>query len=284
LFIEDLGIVTGLISLAKAWVPQAGPDYMDAGYSDYGLYSWWHDPGYDFDLENPVRQYAFNTIEWIQNSVNPSTFYSIKVWARVVLHTQHNLIGPSIETAPVYLRIHRSHALSISATSGGNTDPLPGTYQYKEGMSETVTAYSYSGYTFNYWLLDGSTYYQNPITVTMTSDHDLEAHFAVFVNLVVNVPQAPPEGVKVWADGNPYTAYANTPVSVTINAGQHTIKAERSFLKEGGTPGTYFFYFFDQWSDGSTENPRTMQITSDTTLTANYLRSEYGIEIEQPTE
>lgn len=176
LFCEPIGVVTGLISLANAFAP-AGVDYDNAGYSETGLYSWWHDPGYDFGTNRTLRQYAFNTIEWIQHPVNPSNFYGIKVWAHVVLHTQHNLIGPSIDTAPVYLRIHRSHALSISATSGGNTDPAPGCYHCIEGMSEAVTASAYSGYTFDYWILDGATKYANPITVTMNSDHDLKAYF-----------------------------------------------------------------------------------------------------------
>lgn len=98
----------------------------------------------------------------------------------------------------------------------------------------------------------------------------------------MKVPQAPPEGVKVWINSHTYTAYANVPVSVTVTAGQHTIEAERSFLKEGWTPGTYFFYFFDRWSDGSKGNPRTITLTSDTTLTANYIRLKYGILSQEP--
>jgi hypothetical protein len=59
----------------------------------------------------------------------------------------------------------------------GTTDPAPGTYTYDYGSSVTVTAYTYSGYVFKYWILDGSTYYENPITVTMCSDHTLTAYF-----------------------------------------------------------------------------------------------------------
>lgn len=139
LYFEGLGVVTGMISLASAWVPQAGPDYMDAGYSDYGLYSWWHDPGYDFDLENPVRQYALNSIQWTQNyGVNPSKFFGIKVWAHVVLHTQNNLIGSSIDTAPVYLRIARSGGGGGDGGGGGGLCPTlfvwNGTDYIEEGI------------------------------------------------------------------------------------------------------------------------------------------------------
>jgi hypothetical protein len=97
------------------------------------------------------------------------------------------------------------------------------------------------------------------------------------VDLVIRVPQAPPEGVKIWVDGNLYTAYENSPVSITVVAGQHTIEAERGFLKEEWMPGMYFIYAFDHWSDGSEANPRTINLTSDKTLTAYYLRSKWGI-------
>jgi len=68
-------------------------------------------------------------------------------------------------------------SLSISASSGGTTDPASGTYTYDYGSSVAVTAFAYSGYTFSHWLLDGATVYDNPITVTMDSDHTLKAYF-----------------------------------------------------------------------------------------------------------
>ncbi|MGB9714293.1 MAG: InlB B-repeat-containing protein, partial [Candidatus Bathyarchaeales archaeon] len=67
--------------------------------------------------------------------------------------------------------------LSISATSGGTTNPSPGNYIYGFGSSVTVTATAYSGYYFDYWVLDGATVYSNPITVTMNSDRTLKAYF-----------------------------------------------------------------------------------------------------------
>lgn len=179
LFYEPVDMVTDLISLAKSWVPQEGPDYMNADWDDYSAYSWWNDPGYDFGYQNPVRQYAFNTIEWVQHSVNPSTYYGIKVWAHVVLHTQHNLIGPVIDTDPVYLRIHRSTQLSISVPFGhGTTDPAPGTHEYRYGETVIVTAIPDEYYNFSYWELDDYQFStDNPITITMDCDHNLRCQF-----------------------------------------------------------------------------------------------------------
>ena len=68
--------------------------------------------------------------------------------------------------------------LSISTYTGGTTDPAPGIYDYDYGESVTVTASAYSGYAFSHWLFDGATVYDNPITVTMDSDHTLKAYFS----------------------------------------------------------------------------------------------------------
>lgn len=73
-------------------------------------------------------------------------------------------------------------SLTISTTSGGTTNPLPGTYSYSDGASATVTAIANGGgWSFRYWLIDwDTTSMDNPITITMNRDHTLEAHFYFF--------------------------------------------------------------------------------------------------------
>ena len=71
----------------------------------------------------------------------------------------------------------RNPQLSISTTSGGTTDPAPGTHSYSYGESVTVTDSANTYYAFDYWKLDGETKSGNPITVTMNSDHSLKAYF-----------------------------------------------------------------------------------------------------------
>lgn len=70
-----------------------------------------------------------------------------------------------------------THTLTISASSGGTTDPVPGNYEYDAGTSVEVTAIPDDGWNFDYWYLDGQPKSANPITVTMYSDRTLEAHF-----------------------------------------------------------------------------------------------------------
>jgi len=68
-------------------------------------------------------------------------------------------------------------SIYISTSSGGTTDPAPGTHTYSYGESVAVTATAYSGYHFVWWWLDGGLKSGNQITVTMDSDHTLYAYF-----------------------------------------------------------------------------------------------------------
>ncbi len=72
--------------------------------------------------------------------------------------------------------------LSISAVSlpegGGTTSPAPGTYEYVERSNIAVTATASAGFVFTHWTLDGTSYFVNPMNVTMNSNHALTAYFA----------------------------------------------------------------------------------------------------------
>lgn len=68
-------------------------------------------------------------------------------------------------------------SLTISTTSGGTTDPSPGTYTYDFGTDVTVKAVPNSGYQFSGWSGDASGT-TNPITIAMEGDKSITANFA----------------------------------------------------------------------------------------------------------
>ena len=82
------------------------------------------------------------------------------------------------------------YSLTITATSGGTTDPIPGIHNYESGTVVSVTAIPDTNYLLDHWELDGVWNYSNPISVTMNSDHTLHAVF-VF---------SPPEGARIFID------------------------------------------------------------------------------------
>ena len=106
--------------------------------------------------------------------------------------------------------------------------------------SKTLTAIANEGYEFTAWN-DGNT--ENPRTVTVTSDTAFMAIFAEAVStptITVTVNDATMGSATYTLDGN--TAV----LTATANDG----------------------YSFVIWSDGNTENPRTVTVTSDTAFMA----------------
>lgn len=69
--------------------------------------------------------------------------------------------------------------LTITATTGGTTDPSPGDYSYWNGTAANVTSLPSLGYALDHWDLDGANVGSpNPITVTMDADHALHVVFS----------------------------------------------------------------------------------------------------------
>lgn len=70
----------------------------------------------------------------------------------------------------------KGYKLMITVIGEGSTNPPQGEYWYKSGTRITVTA---TQGNFICWKLDQRIYYNNPITLSMNNDHQLEAYFDV---------------------------------------------------------------------------------------------------------
>ena len=111
---------------------------------------------------------------------------------------------------------------------------------------KTLTAIANDGYEFTAWN-DGNT--ENPRTVTITSD---TAFVAIFTE-VVSTPTI--------------TVTVN---DATMGSATYTLDGNTAVLTATANEG----YSFLTWSDGNTENPRTVTITSDTVFTAIFTETE----------
>ncbi len=135
-----------------------------------------------------------------------------------------------------------SFELSVSAN-----DETYGRVAFEAQSCEvaTITATPNEGYEFTGWS-DGNT--ENPRTVTITSD---TAFMAIFTEAV------------------------STPtITLTVNneamgSATYTLDGNTAVLTATANEG----YSFLTWSDGNTENPRTVTITSDTTFMAIFTAS-----------
>ena len=154
-----------------------------------------------------------------------------------------------------------TYNLTITATAGGATDPVPGTYTYDEGTNVVVTATEDPNYEFAYWELDGAyNGTNNPTTVLMDKNHTLKAVFALITYTLTIT-------TTTGGTTNP------VPMTYTYDAG--------SSVSVQALPSTN--YMFDHWElDGSyagTDNPTTVQMDDDHTLHAVFSLINYTLTI-----
>jgi hypothetical protein len=122
---------------------------------------------------------------------------------------------------------------------------------YEEGTEITLTAIANVGYGFVKWS-DGNI--ENPRTIVVTEDLNLTAEFAINQY-----------NVEVTSIGNGLVNYVN---GVYNHGDEITITA---------TPNKN--YHFVQWSDGNTENPRTIVLTEDVELKAEFALNQYEVSV-----
>jgi PKD repeat protein len=129
--------------------------------------SWWYDAATSVTLTaQSVSGYNFNywDVDGASqgNGVNPIT---------VVMNAPHMATAHYTPQAITY-------TLKIETTTGGTTNPTPGTYTYAAGTPVQVTASPSSGYVFDHWELNGTNVgTATTCTVTMNANYVLKAFF-----------------------------------------------------------------------------------------------------------
>lgn len=148
-----------------------------------------------------------------------------------------------------------TYRLTIVSSTGGNTDPEPGTHVYVNGTYASVTAIPAEHYLLDYWMLDGNPAgSDNPISVLMTDDHTLQP---IFVLCNYNLTITATAGGTT--DPTPGTYTYETPTDVVVEA----------------VPSVD--YLFDHWEfdseDIGSENPITVYVSRSHTLKAIFVYS-----------
>jgi len=138
----------------------------------------------------------------------------------------------------------------VTATTNQTTlGMVTGSNIYEYNTPATIEAIANEGYGFVQWN-DGNT--ENPRIVTVTSDSAFVATFDV--NYTISVTSADAVMGTVVGGGK------------YVNNTQTTIEA---VANEG--------YSFVQWNDGNTQNPRTVDVTMDTTFMATFAINTYSV-------
>jgi|GEM_PF-3302838 len=152
-----------------------------------------------------------------------------------------------------------AYSLTITTTIGGTTNPSPGTQIYCTGTMVNVTAIPDSGFYIDHWELDGfNVGSQNPIIVTMNSDHTLHVVFRYNVTIEAYcLTEGEDVNVSIYMDGSPTNH--TTLHTFTGLTGTHVFAVPITDLH--GCP-------FIQWSTGETDP--TVIVTTGGTYTAYY--------------
>jgi hypothetical protein len=152
-----------------------------------------------------------------------------------------------------------TRTLTMSTTAGGTTDPTPGAHTYAEGAKVICTATPNTGYMFSAW--DGAyTGNQNPVTITMNGDKSLMANFAPVIQYSLTMNTEGPGSTN--------------PSGTTMHDGGEQVQCT-------ATPDDSTHYHFTQWTGSytGTENPHTIQMTGDKTMTAHFVSNVYILTI-----
>ena len=127
------------------------------------------------------------------------------------------------------------YTLTITATSGGITNPSVGTRTYESGSTVQVTAIPNLGFQLDHWELDGSSVgLNNPYSVLMNQNHSLRAYFE---------PVTSEMSVSI------------NPVSGTLNIGESLIF--NSIVSGGVSPYSYQWCLDGTPVTGATSNSWT---------------------------
>lgn len=202
--------------------------------------SWWYDSSVSVTLTaQSITNYVFNN--WDVDGVPRSSGENP---ISVIMNAPH--------TTAAHYTVIIPYTLTITTTTGGSPNPIPGVYTYSSGTSVSVTAVPSAGYRFDHWVLDGSNAGSaNPISILMNVNHNLQAVFAETHVLTISVSQ----GGTTNPTSGTYTY--QTPTNVLVTA----------------TPNTG--YRFDHWAyDGSnagSQNPITVYVGSTHTLQAVFV-------------
>ena len=146
-----------------------------------------------------------------------------------------------------------TYVLTVAVADGqSDRGTVAGSTTAKHFLTYEISATPNTGYHFTQWS-DGNT--DNPRTVTLTRDSTFTAVFDTNTYVLT----------VVVADGQ-----SDRGTVAGSTTAKHFLTYEIS-----ATPNTG--YHFTQWSDGNTDNPRTVTLTCDSTFTAEFEPNIYTI-------
>ena len=191
---------------------------------------------------------SYNYLTPVNITALPNAGYHFTQWS------DGNTTNPrliSVTANATYTAQFAINSYAVGVTSNNSTmGSVSGSGTYNHNSTATLTATPYYGYHFVQWQ-DGNT--QNPRTVTVTDSAQYTAQFD-------------------------YNSYLVTALSSNVTLGTATGGGSYNYLSQvalTAVPAPH--YHFTMWNDSIEDNPRTITVTRDTTLTAHFAIDRHTI-------
>ena len=248
--------VTGPVALAAAF--QEAAQYFNVSIAAGANGS--------VSVNGVVGNYSQSVAEGTVLSIQaiPNTGYNFTSWSDGNTDNPRTItVAGDITLASSYEEATQFYQVTVTAGQNGtvSVNGVAGNYSQTviEGTVLTLEAVPNTGYDFDSWS-DGNT--DNPRTLVVNSAISLTSAYEVQTQYFsVNI-----------------SAGANGTVSVNGVAGDYSQSvAEGTVLTLEATPSTG--YDFTAWSDGNTDNPRTLTVTAPVSLTSAYAAETYVVSI-----
>ena len=138
------------------------------------------------------------------------------------------------------------YTLTTNVVGEGTVEGNAGSYV--EGKPATLTATPAAHYDFLNWTYGSETSTDNPLTITVNSDLTVTANFQEHAKYTIDAHAD--DNSKGYVTGGAVDIYVGTNISLKATA------------KTG--------YYFTQWNDGNTDNPRAITVTGDAEYIAEF--------------
>ncbi len=168
--------------------------------------------------------------------------------------TAYNNVGNSSDSE-VEVSVYNTCSLTLNASPGGTTSPVPGSYVYENLSEATMTAISSSGYGFLGWSGDVPLGQEgdNPLTIVMNGNKNITANFIGLESFKLTIA-AGTGGTTIPVPGDYYYNY-DTPVLV---------------LAQADSGYEFSYWSGDVPSGHESDNPVTITMDGNKSITAHF--------------
>jgi uncharacterized repeat protein (TIGR02543 family) len=194
--------------------------------------------------------YTYNAREQVTITATPESGYVFSGWSGDITSADNPVTVTMDSSKSMAAHFTAQYSMTIAASTGGTTNPVPGTYTYNSGDQVAVSAAPEDGYRFSGWSGDASGT-DNPLTITMDSNKSITATFIAQCTLTITAGSggttSPAPGTHIHDDGTSIT------VRATANSG----------------------YRFSNWTGDASgsSNPLTIVMNSNKSITANFTKT-----------